>query len=220
MLHHLALLPRYGRTMSSASDEAPPPFQSKLPDVEKWFRDRQLHYSKRIEDRLIDEGVENLEEMKLFDDWSELLRDEQSPDCYKNIKWRKFEISFAALKEEGFDELKSKQIPIKDTSTGAKRQSEDVSSGQKRQCSGGNNGKVTMDSFYPVKKKKKESTGNSARTTRSEEEDDDDDDDVEIINEELALLRREEENESFLHSKIWSWPKASERLQGEEEADQ
>ena len=92
-LHHLVLLPRYGRTMSGASAEAPPPFQSKLPDVEKWFRDRQLHYSKGIEDRLIAEGVESLEEMKLFDDWPELLRNEESPDYYPKIKWRKFEMA-------------------------------------------------------------------------------------------------------------------------------
>ena len=79
--------------------------------MEKWFRDRQLHYSKDIEDHLIEEGVESLEEMKLFDDWPELLRNEESPDYYPNIKWRKFEISFANLKKDEFDELKSNSIP-------------------------------------------------------------------------------------------------------------
>ena len=165
--------------MSSASDEAPPPFQSKLPDVEKWFRDRRLHYSKRIEDRLVDEGVEDLEEMKLFDAWPELLRrDEGCPDYYPNVKWKKFEISFATLKKEEFDELKSKPIPIRDNGTGAKRPSENVSSGRKERGSGGNNGKFTIRSFYPTKKQKTRSS-----SAQSSEEDDDG---VEIIDDEQA----------------------------------
>ena len=72
--------------MSSAEDD-PSPFKTALPDVAKWFSDRNLPHTRRIEDRLVEEGVESLEEMKLFDDWEALLRNDQ-PDSYKPIKSR------------------------------------------------------------------------------------------------------------------------------------
>ena len=106
--------------MSSAEEEAPPPFKTALPDIAKWFSDRNLPYTRRIEDRLVEEGVESLEEMKLFDDWEALLRDASHPDSYKPIKWKAFQKAFATLTSEEFDELKSRPMPIKDgVSTGA-----------------------------------------------------------------------------------------------------
>lgn len=135
----------------------PPPFEPKLATVAKWFRDRRLSYDKRIEDVLIEWGVEQLEDIKLVgkNDWEKLLQ-------YPKIKWKRFEKAFDNLTADEFNELKSDSILIRDTGTDAKSNGSATGSGRNKEKSGGNNGQYNMTSFYPKIPKKKQKTGNGS----------------------------------------------------------
>ena len=128
-----AFLPKMDREEEAPPPPPPPPpFEPKLATVAKWFRDRRLSYDKRIEDVLIEWGVEQLEDIKLVgkNDWEKLLQ-------YPKIKWKRFEKAFDNLTADEFNELKSDSILIRDTGTDAKSNgSASAGSGRNKEKSG------------------------------------------------------------------------------------
>lgn len=196
--------------MNSEEEEAPPPpFEPKLVTVAKWFRDRQLSYDKRIEDVLIEWGVDQLEDIKLVEmgDWEGLLQ-------YPKIKWKRFEKAFGNLKADEFNELKSDSIPIRDASkdagTGAKQSNSNAGSIPKKRGSCGNNGSYTMKSFYSKKQKSSGGTSNATSSRRSEEDDDGDveiidDDDVEIIDDPADAIANDTSGAAHPAIEAYNW---------------
>lgn len=140
------------------SEEKEDEFKPMLPEVSKWFDDRSIPYTRRIESWLVDNGVDTTERMKLvkLEEWHDLLvpGTGKANDTYKKVEWRVFEEGYKMLTKHKFDHrAERRSLPIKDTTSKKDDAAGTKKKGQTRKCGGFSNGRGTLDGFISVQKK-------------------------------------------------------------------